>query len=178
MKQPFTEPIDDTVPKVDGEIAVGENLDFQRKWWRFEQIIWSIFVVILICDLLGLFGRGWLANATQTTPDQSLKLDYERMERADTPSIMTLRFRQNAIHDGHIRVFVSNSVTGPLGAQRIAPQPAESAVGEGGITYTFAATQAPAKVQIELKPSFPGPHRFKIETVNGEAIEGTAFVFP
>lgn len=176
--QPFTKPVDDSVPKVDGAVAVGENLEFQRKWWKFEQVVWTFFLLILICDLLGVFGRGWLAHATRTTQDQSMKVDFERMERADTPSVMTLHFRQNAIHDGRIEVFVSNAITGPLGAQRIAPQPLVSAVGEGGVTYTFAATAAPAKVQIELKPSFPGPHAFLLRMANGQTVNGTAFVFP
>jgi MFS family permease len=95
--QPFKSPVGDTVPRIDDQIAVGEDLEFQRKWWRFERIVWSIFVVILICDLLGLFGRGWLAKATRTTPDGALKLNYERIERADTPSIMTLHFNDAAI---------------------------------------------------------------------------------
>ena len=176
--QPFTSPVQDSVPKVDQEIAVGENLEFQRKWWRFEQIIWSVFLMILVCDLLGLFGRGWLSKATLVTTDQTLKLDYERMERADTPSIMTLHFSGQAIHDGRIQVFVSHGIVGPLGAQRISPQPMVSAVGDGGITYTFAATAAPAVVQIALKPSFPGPHRFKIQMIGGESIAGNVFVFP
>jgi hypothetical protein len=180
--QPFKSPVGDTVPRVDDQIAVGEDLEFQRKWWRFERIVWSIFVVILICDLLGLFGRGWLAKATQTTPDGALKLNYERIERADTPSIMTLHFNDAAIQDGKIHLFVSESVTRPLGAQRIAPEPMISAVGDAGNTYTFAATHGPATVQIALEPSFPGEHHFHIELLGepsgGESIDGSVFVVP
>ena len=72
----MTKPVEDSVSKVD-EIAVGENLEFQRKWWKFEHIIWSFFLLVLICDLLGLFGRGWLAKAQRSTPDQALTLEYE-----------------------------------------------------------------------------------------------------
>ncbi len=57
--QPLTKPVEDSVPKVSEAVAVGENLDFQRSWWRFERVVWSVFLVILICDVLGLFGRGW-----------------------------------------------------------------------------------------------------------------------
>jgi hypothetical protein len=177
-QQPFTSPVQDTVPKVDQQIAVGENLEFQRKWWRFERIVWSVFLLILVCDLLGLFGRGLLSKAKQVSADGSLTLEYERMERADTPSIMTLHFADGAIHDGRVQVFVSRAVVGSLGAQRVSPQPLISAIGKGGITYTFAATQGPAVVQIALKPSFPGPHKFSMRMVGGEPIEGSVFVFP
>jgi hypothetical protein len=180
---PIEAPVEDSVPKTSGsdstnQLAVGEDLDFQRRWWRFESIIWSFFLLLLIADVLGLFGRGWLAKAKRSTPDRALTLDYERIERASTPSIMTLTFGPAAIHSGHIQLFISDSIVKPLGAQRISPQPQASAVGNGGITYTFAATQAPATVQIALEPSFPGSHPFRIQLPNEPSINATIFVVP
>jgi hypothetical protein len=175
---PATHPIEDSVPKVANDLAVGEDLDFQRRWWRFENVIWTFFLLLLIADVLGLFGRGWLAKATASTPDHALTLDYERIERASTPSIMTLHFGPAAIHDGHITLFISDSIVKPLGAQRISPQPAVSAVGNGGVTYTFAATQAPAVIQIALEPSFPGLHPFTIALPNESPIHANVFVVP
>jgi hypothetical protein len=173
-----TQSIEDSVPKVSGEIAVGEDLAFQRKWWRFENAVWIFFLLILAADVLGVFGRGWLSKATCATPDQALTLDYERIARAGTPSVMTFHFGPHALQDGRIRFFISDSIVKPLGAQRISPQPAISAVGEGGITYTFIATQAPAVVQIALEPSFPGPHPFRIQLANEPPIDATVFVVP
>ena len=176
--QPFTSPVEDSVPKIDNKIAVGENLDFQRKWWKFERAIWFFFFLILIADVLGAFGRGWLSKARQSDSAKTLTLDYEHIARASTPSIMTFNFGPNAIHDGHIQVYVSDSLVKPLGAQRISPQPAVSALGNGGITYTFDATQLPATVQIALEPSFPGRHYFRVQVVGGQPIEANIFVVP
>jgi hypothetical protein len=173
-----TKPVEDSVPKVAGDIAVGEDLEFQRKWWRFEDAVWIFFLLILVCDLLGLFGRGWLAKAKRSTADHALTLDYERIERASTPSIMTLKFGPAAIQNRQIQVFISDSMVKPLGAQRISPQPAVSAVGNGGITYTFAATQGPATVQIALEPSFPGRHSFRVQLLGNEPIDGNVVVLP
>ena len=39
----FSKPIADSVAKVDGEVAVGEDLEFQRKWWKFERATWIFF---------------------------------------------------------------------------------------------------------------------------------------
>jgi hypothetical protein len=171
-------PIEDSVPKVDRKIAVGENLEFQRKWWKFERAIWFFFLLVLIADLLGAFGRGWLSKAHQTDSARTLTLDYERVVRAGTPSIMTFHFGPNAIHDGHIQLYVSDSVVKPLGAQRVSPQPAVSAVGNDGITYTFDATQLPASAQIALEPSFPGRHHFRVQVIGGEPIDATVAVMP
>lgn len=176
--EPITSPIEDSVPKVSEEVAVGEDLQFQRRWWRFERIAWTVLMALLLCDVLGLFGRGWLAKAEQRTPDGALTLKYERVARASTPSIMTLEFGSSAIRDGRIVVFVSDSVVKPLGAQRIAPQPAMSNVGDGGVTYAFLASKPPATVQIALEPSFPGYHRFRIQTQGGAPIDASIFVMP
>jgi hypothetical protein len=174
---PFTSPVEDSVPKVDGTVAVGEDLGFQRNWWRFEKAIWWFFLLILVCDVAGLFGRGYLAKASAHATDQTLVLDYERVERAGTPSIMTLHFDRSAIHDGHIQVFVSQSVVKELGAQRISPQPVLTTLNNGGMTYTFAA-DGPCIAEIALSPSFPGKHHFSMHVVGGQAIDANVFVVP
>lgn len=177
-KIPFEQDVADSVPKTRNELAVGEDIEFQRKWWRFESIVWPILMLIVLADLLGAFGRGWLSKAHAETPDHAMTLDYERIARASTPSVMTFRFNENAIHNGRIVLFVSNAVVKPLGAMRISPEPALSTVGGNGITYTFAANTAPASVQIELQPSFPGRHRFRVQAEGSAPITRSIFVVP
>ena len=175
---PFEQDVTDSVPKTSNKLAVGEDIEFQRRWWRFETIIWPILMLIVLADVLGVFGRGWLSKAQAETPDHAMKLDYERVARASTPSIMTFRFDAEAIHNGRISLFVSDSVVKPLGAMRISPQPALSTIGGDGITYTFSANKAPASVQIELQPSFPGPHQFRVQLEGSGAITRSIFVVP
>jgi hypothetical protein len=175
--EPFMSPVADSVSKVQ-EVAVGEDLQFQRWWWKFERTIWSFFLVLLLADVLGLFGRGWLAKAQRTDSSQTVTLDYERIERASTPSIMTFHFTPAAIRDGKLQLFVSDNLIKTLGAQRVSPQPETSTLGNGGITYTFAATHAPATAQIQLQPSFPGVHRFRVQVDDSQAIEGNIVVVP
>jgi hypothetical protein len=176
-EQPFMSAVEDSVPKI-GAVAVGEDLAFQRRWWKFERAIWIFFLLILIADLLGLFGRGWLAKAQATDKGQTVTLDYERIERASTPSIMTFRFTPAAIIDGHIQLFVSEDLIKPLGAQRVSPQPSSSVLGNDGITYLFPATQTPATVEIQLQPSFPGRHHFTVQVAGGQPISGSVTVVP
>lgn len=166
-RQPQVEPVVDTTPKVDDAISVGEDLAFQRKWWRFENLAWCLLVVALLADALGLLGRGWLARAERATPDGALQVRYERVERAGTPSEMTLTFHQLAAAEQDIRLVVSPSVVKQMGARRVIPQPAQSLLGPGGITYVFPATGAPATVSFSLEPSFPGMQHVTL-TVPGE----------
>lgn len=176
--QPLTSPVHDSIPKIDGKVAVGEDLEFQRKWWRFERIIWSLFLLILIADAAGFFGRGWFAKAVRQDSAQTLLVNYERIQRSNTPSIMTLHFGPNAIHDGRVEVFASGSLAQFLWAQRISPQPLDSILGNGGITYTFDATHPPASAEIQLQPSIPGHQDFHMQVKGGQPIDGSIFVLP
>ena len=170
--------VGDDVPKVDGKVAVGEDLEFQRRWWKFEKIVWSFFVLVLIADLSGILGRGPLAKAERKANDGTLDVKYERVQREGTASIMTLLPTASAIHDGKVEIFVSDSILKQFGAQRVIPQPLTSTVGDGGVTYTFAATTLPITVQLELKPSFIGAHPFKIAVPGGQPVQAKAVVLP
>ena len=66
----------DSVAKINEELAVGEDLGFQRRWWRFERGVWIFFVVVIILDVAGLFGRGPLAyaSANSATTEEVLEL--------------------------------------------------------------------------------------------------------
>ena len=170
--------VGDDVPKVEGKVAVGEDLEFQRRWWKFEKIVWTFFVLVLIADLSGLLGRGPLAKAERKTSDGLLDIKYERVQRENTSSIVTLLPQSAAVHDGKLQIFVSNSLMKQFGAQRVIPEPLVSAVGNGGVTYTFIATTLPMTVQLELKPSFIGVHHFKIGVAGDPPAEADAVVLP
>jgi hypothetical protein len=168
----------DDVPMVDSTLAVGEDVQFQRKWWRFEKAVWTFFALVLVADLSGLLGRGPLANVERHASDRTFDLKYEKIERANTSSIMTVLPEGASLRDGKFQFFVSDSILKDLGAQRVIPQPVLTTVGNGGVTYVFPATQLPMTVQIELKPSFVGSHHFTVYVPGGQPIRGDVFVLP
>ena len=173
-----TKPVEDNVPQVENAVAVGEDLAFQRRWWRFENVAWWVFGAILLADALGAFGRGYLAKASRQTPDGTMSLQYERVERANTPSVMTIRFGPRAIANGAIRLHVSATLLQELGAQRVIPQPAFSTVDDDGVTYMFPVSAARGVVEIALEPSFPGVHRFTMGIAGADAVSEKIAVVP
>jgi hypothetical protein len=175
---PKTKPVEDTISKVNDEIAVGSDLEFQRKWWRFTQVLWIVFAAIIIADLLGCFGRGLVANAHVRTKDGAMEVKYERIERFSTPSVLRIQFGPTAIHDGKIQLWTSESLIKSLGNQRVVPQPATSAVGQNGILYTFAATTAPAAVEFALEPLAPGISHLRLRVPGSEELALRLFVMP
>ncbi|MCU1293029.1 MAG: hypothetical protein JWP08_1879 [Bryobacterales bacterium] len=173
-----TQPVTDSVPKINDEVAVGEDLQFQRRWWAFERWIWMLFALLVLLDLLGAFGRGPLAKKHAEAADGSMKVDYERIERFSTPSILTVSFGKQAIRDGKIQLWVSESLVKKLGNQRIVPQPAASSIGNNGILYTFPASDVPATAEFALSPASPGSAELQMQVPGSSVITLKVFIVP
>ncbi len=173
------DPVRETdVPKVDDAIAVGEDLKFQERWWTFERIAWSLFVLILIADVLGVFGEGLLAKAQIKDPGTGMFVNYVRVARAGTPAKIEIQFGPDAVVGGKVRLFVSDSVVKELGAQRVIPQPESSAVAEGGLVYTFPAGNPPGEVDFELEPGSPGVRNFRLQIPGKPVVSARVVVMP
>ena len=173
-----TSPVEDSVPLVNNEVAVGEDLEFQRRWWRFENILWIVLVVILALDVTGLLGRGYLAKGTAQTKDGSMVVKYERIERFKTPSILTIQFGPSALQNGKLILWTSDSLVKDLGAQRVIPQPEASVIGEGGLRYVFGATPGPSLVQFALEPGKIGLHHLTLRVPGSEDLKLDVAVLP
>jgi hypothetical protein len=179
MAQSFTDPVSgNEVPKIDDAVAIGEDLKFQERWWKFEHVVWWFFLLILLADVFGVFGRGWAAKAKLMEPKSGMFVDYERVERASTPSIMKIQFGPDSVVNGQIQLFASESLVKELGTQRVVPQPEHSVIGNGGITYTFPAQGGVQDVQLQLEPSFPGVHKFTLQVPGKQAVGGRVLVVP
>lgn len=175
----FTDPVSgDEVPKLDNAVSIGEDLSFQETWWKFERGIWIFFLLILIADVLGVFGRGWLAKAKLNKPGSALAVDYERVERASTPSIMRIFFLPDSVQNGAVHLFVNETLLRELGTQRVIPQPERTVIGNGGVTYTFPVQGGPIEIQFELQPSFPGLHTFILQVVGKQPVSARIAVVP
>ena len=178
-------PVEDTIAKVDDELAVGEDLQFQRRWWKFEKISWSFLALFVLLDAAGFFGRGPLSKSHKHTADGAMRMEYEWVQRYGTPSIVMLHFRPAAVHNGAIQVWVSDSLVNELGNQRIIPQPAISVSGDSGVAYTVPASSEPNSMAFALQPTKIGLHHFIVRvlgsgTVNHpqETLEADVFVMP
>jgi hypothetical protein len=174
----FSQPVQDSVAKVNREVAVGEDLDFQRSWWKFERFVWSFFLLLLVLDLAGLFGRGPLSHAHLEASDNSIAVEYEKIARAETPSILDISFGPSAIQDGKVRLFVSESIVKALGAQRLSPAPLATEIGNAGLTYIWPASAPPASVQFALQPSSPGIFHFTLQVPGAQPVTARVVVMP
>jgi hypothetical protein len=174
----FTKPIEDSVEKVDGEVAVGEDLAFQRKWWKFERATWIFFGLILVLDVAGVFGRGPVAKAQRTASDGSISVGYDRIERTGTPTILTVNVGSSAVMNGKVLLYVSHSMVKELGAQRVIPAPERTAIGNAGLTYSFPISSFPASVEFVLEPTGPGLRHLTLQVPGSTPVSFDIMVVP
>ena len=176
-KTPFETPVTDSVARINDEIAVGEDLSFQRRWWRFEHAAWIFFVLVIVLDLAGVFGRGPLANAAAHSIDHGVELTYERIERSGTPSMMAVKIN-DVVGSQDVELFVSDSAVGGLGLQRVIPAPESTTVGGGGLTYRFPRGTLPALVRFEFEPVRAGLYHLAVGAPAQTPIQLTIAVVP
>lgn len=173
----FQNPVKDSVPKINQEIAVGEDLAFQCAWWTFERIVWTLFVLIIACDLAGLFGRGPLAHAH--LQNSAIDMKYDRIARYGTPSTVTINLAPGTAVKGEYHLYVSQSLVDQLGTERVIPQPKTTAIGTDGLTYTFPDSgPGRATVEFSLQPAKPGHFHFTVQVPGTPPLQAGVFVMP
>ena len=172
----FQQPVEDSVPKINDEVAVGEDLSFQRRWWKFETAMWWVIAVFLLMNLAGVFGRGPVAHARRSNAAMVVK--YDRVERTGTPSILVVQLRPQVLGQRTFKLRVSQSLVEELGTQRVIPSPTETAIGSGGLTYTFAAEPGPGSVEFALQPARPGIFKLTLQVEGYPELSARIVVVP
>lgn len=173
-----TEPIQDSIPKINDEVAVGTDMEFQKRWWRFENALWIFFLLIVIAALLGGFGRGWLAHGKMQANDNSIAVQYDRIARYSTPSTMTVQFGPSAIHDGRTALWADEGLVKNLGLRTVVPQPATSFLVPDGTVFAFPSLGDKASIRLSLEPQSPGMKNFKLRVPGYQEIQGSVLVMP
>jgi len=173
-----TAPVTDSVKKVNNEFAVGDDLEFQKSWQKFERGVWILLTIFILLSLAGVFGRGPLAQGHIQASDGSLRVDYERVQRFGTPSVLTIHFPPDVIHQGTVQLWASDTLVKPLGTQRVVPQPMKSVIGGGGILYSFPATTVPASIEFQTQPAALGFSDLIVRVPGKAEVKTRIFVVP
>jgi hypothetical protein len=115
-------------------------------------------LLLIIADVLGFLGRGYFAKGQVEASDGSI-IQYERIERSATPSILSIRFSADAIRDGKVHLWADDSLLKGLGAQRVIPQPESSVIGMVGFYILLRP------VAFRQPSSFSSNHRLRDCTI-------------
>src|SRR5262245_53750046 len=68
-----------------------EDMEFQRRGWIVERTGWAMMAAVTHLGLLGVFSKSPLSETEITTPDGTLRVEYERFARRTARSHFTIR---------------------------------------------------------------------------------------
>lgn len=157
--------VSDSVGKINGEVAVGADFPFQRRWWRFERAVWVFFGLAVIAGLSGALGNsGPLAHGYYRSEDGFFTVEYERVPHYGTPFRVMLHAGPSSIREGRISVWLSRESIRDLGFQRSIPSADAVTVDENGTTLSFPAGGQHGDIELMFKPATAGRQRLEMHT--------------
>jgi hypothetical protein len=165
---------------INNELALGDDRDFERIWWRIEIGLWTFLVAVLVLALIGLLGHGPLAYKELSTSDKALEIRYERIAHYKSPAILQVRVHPQVFRDGKAYLHLSRVTVHGMGAQRIIPQPEKSMPDDDGISYLFPPEDPslPLIVSFALEPSRAGLFRQEVRTDPDHKLFFNSIVLP
>lgn len=131
-----------------GDLEINQDVRFQDREWKAERVGWLLLVALLIVAMLGLFGNGPLSWATSSSPDDALKVVYERFGRRGGSQELTLRASADAATNGSWQIEITRGYLASLEIATITPEPDSAETTPRGVRYTF--TQAAPSATLEV----------------------------
>lgn len=101
--------------------------------------------LIVILALMGLLGLGPLSTATAGYPNGSLWVEYNRFDRAASPTFLKVHARTNSDSPGQVRFWVDRAFMEMVELQKVTPEPERVEAGVDRLTYVLNASRAPGQ---------------------------------
>ena len=109
----------------------------RRREWIAEKIGWAVIALLLLAALAGLAGHGPLNSAHQSSGDGRLAVDYQPIERYQSPTELRIRFQSQSRETRLIRVGFSREFAEATAPDKVIPEPASVELQPHRVIYTF-----------------------------------------
>lgn len=152
-----------------GDLEIDQDLDFQRREWRVQRVLWAATALLLVLALLGLFGTGPISGTTAESADGTVSVDYHRFVRHDGRASLTFHVSGEGASNQQIELWISQDYIDNVQVEGISPQPQEVRSAGDRTIYVFAVDEAgdPLNATFALGPQHIG--RLSGEAGAGEA---------
>jgi hypothetical protein len=152
-----------------GSLEIDQDLDFQRREWRVQRVLWVGAALLLVLAVLGLFGTGPISSTTATSGDGTVAVDYHRFVRHDGRASLRFHVSGDQASNQQIALWISQGYIDNMQIEDITPQPTEVRSAGDRTIFVFAVDQPgdPLNATFSLRPSHIG-------RISGEAGAGDA----
>lgn len=161
----------------DREHPVGEDIQLQRKVWKFERVGWYVLLAVVILTLLGLFSRGPLSSLVAVSDIRDLTVEYERFHRNGGSNSMIIRTQGKP--DQPVTVLIGKAMLEGFSIDSIQPLPMSSTSTSDGLALTLMPDkQGDAILYLSWRSSGLGLIKSEIAVAGGGHIPITQFIYP
>jgi hypothetical protein len=157
---------------------IAEDMPAQLVTWRVQRVGWIGFALVCLAALLGAFGDGFLARAEVVDPTGRLRIEYDRIDRRDAPSILRIS-AGNLPPGGEAIVRYGRGFVDKRSLRAVDPAPLRAAGDAAGLVHTYAVPPSGSiEVLVEYRPRELGASTARIGLAGGPELTIAQFVLP
>lgn len=161
-----------------GDLELAQDLRFQRREWVVQRVGWAAMALLVVAALAGMLGRGGpLARTHATSPDGSLRIEYDRFAHYEAPTRLRVSIAWPAPRGGEVRLWIERAYLAKARVQQVMPEPESVKLAGDRVIYVFAAG-ARGDVSFELKPDTFGALAGTAGLEGGGEVRFRHFVYP
>jgi hypothetical protein len=163
-----------------GELDIDQDMDLQRKDWKFQHTGRFVMLLLIIAALLGAFGRGWLAKAEIGAREEPLRMEYSRIARHRSSDILKFYLAPHVAQSGKARLWLKRDYLEGLNIEDICPEPETVEADKDGWIYEFVIAEPaqPTEVVFHIKPDAIGLRSGAVGLMGQKRHAFTQFVLP
>ncbi|MCI0747666.1 MAG: hypothetical protein L0Y58_19855 [Verrucomicrobia subdivision 3 bacterium] len=163
-----------------GELEVGQDLKFERRWWKFERTGWILLALVLLFAILGYLGPGPLTKHVAGTRGGPLWLEYHRYERYHAPVDLRVHIGAVAARGKELQLWIDREYVDAVSMEDVEPQPESVELKNERFVYTFKVSETPrtAKILFQFKPNKFGKTPGRLGIVDGPEVRFTHLFYP
>lgn len=161
------------------ELELGDYAAFHKRELAFKRVGVVALYVLLLAALVGLFGSGPLSRANARSADGALRVDYDRIVRANAPTELRFHVRNKRSTDGTVELWLDQSFAQQIRIEQIVPEPVRTRVLAGRLSVEMVAAAADTSLDIVMsyRPKWIGSSSVGVGVDGGE-VHLRQFVFP
>lgn len=155
---------------------ISDDIDFQRKSWRFERIGWFVLIIIMLLTLLGLFSKGPLSTRHISSVEGALHVEYQRFQRHGAHSRLIITAQVAPSSTAYVQF--SPQLLKAFTLEEIHPAPQNSSTQQGGLLLESRADpQGAVTLYLSLRPEGLGNFQQSVR-LNGQTVRFSQFIYP
>lgn len=165
-------------PDRHGDIEIQYDPAFQRRYWLFQRIGWTLMVLGGFATALGLFGsRGILDDAV--AEGGGVRLEYERFPHVETRMRLVLRAERAPQPEPRFALWIDRDYLAAVRVEDITPAPSAVLSGDTGLVFVFetAPPHDSLRVSLHAAPTRLGVLRGQLRA-GSAGLRFTQFVYP